>query len=150
MYPNLTPEEREYKIVKKYGSVFIMQIGNKLSNGKPHGNRAPDYDDWNLNGDLIFYHEVLDCCMELSSMGIRVDKKSMMIQLKQAKKLERLKYSYHKVLLADKIPLTIGGGISQSRLCMLLLGRAHIDEVQSSCWDEENLKWCKKHNIHLL
>ena len=150
LYPSLDAKQREYKIVKKYKAVFVMQVGGKLSNNLKHDNRAPDYDDWKLNGDLLFYHPVLDCCLELSSMGIRVNKDSMLAQLKEANKMERLQFAYHKMLLQDKIPLTIGGGIGQSRLCMLLLGRAHIGEVQSSYWDETNLKWCKKYNIKLL
>lgn len=149
-YPNLSAKDREYEIVKKYKTVFIMQIGDKLSNGQEHDFRAPDYDDWALNGDLLVYHEVLDCCLELSSMGIRVNKKSLMSQIKKAKKTERLKLKYHKMILNDELPLTIGGGVGESRLCQYLLGRAHIGEVQSSYWDKENIDWCKKNNIKLL
>lgn len=149
-YPNLPPKDREYEIVKKYKTVFIMQIGDKLSNGQEHDFRAPDYDDWALNGDLMVYHEVLDCCLELSSMGIRVNKKSLMSQIKKAKKMERLKLKYHQMIMRDELPLTIGGGIGESRLCQYLLGRAHIGEVQASYWDKENIEWCKKNKINLL
>ncbi len=150
MYPTLTPKQREYEITKKYKTVFIMQIGDTLSDGKPHDLRAPDYDDWTLDGDLMFYHEVLDMALEISSMGIRVDKDSLMSQLQKADKLDRLKYTYHQLILQDKLPLTIGGGIGQSRLCQLLLGRAHIGEVQSSYWDTETLRDCKEKDIELL
>ena len=150
IYPDKTEKEREYLITKKYKTVFIIGIGNDLKNGKPHDKRAPDYDDWNLNGDLFFYHEVLDMALELSSMGIRVDKESLVRQLKISQKEERLKYKYHQDILNDNLPLTIGGGIGQSRLCMLLLGRAHVGEVQASYWDDENIKNCEKQDIELL
>ncbi len=150
MYPGLTDKEREYLITKKYKTVFISQIGHDLSDGKPHDMRAPDYDDWSLNGDLLFYHEVLDMALEISSMGIRVDKDSLMEQIKKAGKEERLEYAYHKAIVADELPLTIGGGIGQSRLCMLLLGRAHIGEVQASYWDEETVKDCEEASVELL
>ena len=150
LYPDKTEKEREYLITKKYKTVFIIGIGNDLKNGKPHDKRAPDYDDWNLNGDLFFYHEVLDMALELSSMGIRVDKESLVRQLEISQKEERLKYKYHQDILNDNLPLTIGGGIGQSRLCMLLLGRAHVGEVQASYWDEENIKNCEKQDIELL
>ena len=150
MYPHSTDKEREYAITKKYKTVFIMQIGDKLSDGKPHDMRAPDYDDWSLDGDLLFYHEVLDMALELSSMGIRVDKKSLMEQIEKSGKYERLEYAYHKAILRDELPLTIGGGIGQSRLCMLLLGRAHIGEVQASYWDSETLKQCEELKVELL
>lgn len=149
-YPDKTEKEREYLITKKYKTVFIMQIGDVLSDGKPHDLRAPDYDDWSLDGDLLFYHEVLDMALEISSMGIRVDKASLLSQIAKADKKERLSYSFHKAILEDKLPLTIGGGIGQSRLCMLLLGRAHIGEVQASYWDQETLKQCKEQQIELL
>lgn len=149
-YPNLTAKQREYNVVKKYKTVFIMQIGDKLSNGEPHDLRAPDYDDWALNGDLLFYHETLDCAFELSSMGIRVNKDSLLRQIELTGDKERLNYDYHKAILNGELPLTIGGGIGQSRLCMLLLKRAHIGEVQSSYWDEQNLRLCKELNIELL
>ncbi|MBQ4558458.1 MAG: aspartate--ammonia ligase [Clostridia bacterium] len=150
LYPGTTDKEREYLITKKYRTVFIMQIGDDLSDGKPHDMRAPDYDDWELDGDLLFYHELLDMALEISSMGIRVDKTSLLRQIKKAKKEERLEYSYHKAILSDQLPLTIGGGIGQSRLCMLLMGRAHIGEVQASYWDKDTLAECKKLGIELL
>ena len=150
LYPNKTAKEREYLITKKYKTVFIMQIGNNLSNGIPHDNRAPDYDDWLLNGDLLFYHEVLDTPIEISSMGIRVDAKTMMDQLEKAGKTDRLQYDFHKAVLNNQLPLSIGGGIGQSRLCMLMLGRAHIGEVQASYWDDETIKKCKQLGIELL
>ena len=150
MYPTLTAKEREDKITKKYRTVFIMQIGDDLSDGKPHDLRAPDYDDWSLDGDLLFYHDVLDKALEISSMGIRVDKTSLLSQIEKADKKERLSYPFHKAILEDKLPLTIGGGIGQSRLCMLLLGRAHIGEVQASYWDKDTLKSCEEQQIELL
>ena len=150
MYPTLTAKEREDKITKKYRTVFIMQIGDDLSDGKPHDLRAPDYDDWSLDGDLLFYHDVLDKALEISSMGIRVDKTSLLSQIEKADKKERLSYPFHKAILEDKLPITIGGGIGQSRLCMLLLGRAHIGEVQASYWDKDTLKSCKEQQIELL
>ena len=150
MYPDKTSKEREYLITKEHKTVFIIGIGENLSDGKPHDLRAPDYDDWSLNGDLFFYHEVLDIALEISSMGIRVDKNSLIYQIKKSGKEERLALDYHKSILNDELPLSIGGGIGQSRLCMLLLGRAHIGEVQSSYWDDDNINMCKKHNIELL
>lgn len=150
MYPEKTAKEREYLITKQHKTVFIMQIGDKLSDGKPHDLRAPDYDDWSLDGDLFFYHEVLDMALEISSMGIRVDKKALLEQIEKSGKQDRLVYEYHKQILQEKLPLSIGGGIGQSRLCMLLLGRAHIGEVQASYWDEQTLKYCKKSKIELL
>ena len=150
MFPTLSDKEREHEITKKYKTVFIMQIGGDLSDGKPHDLRAPDYDDWALNGDLLFYHEVLDKALEISSMGIRVDKESLLSQIKKAGKMERLDYPFHKAILSDELPLTIGGGIGQSRLCMLLLGRAHIGEVQASYWDKETLRSCEEQKIELL
>jgi len=150
MYPDKTDKEREYLITKQYKTVFIIGIGDKLSDGKPHDLRAPDYDDWSLDGDLLFYHEVLDMALEISSMGIRVDKKALLDQLKKADKEERLEYDFHQQIIKDELPLTIGGGIGQSRLCMLLLGRAHIGEVQASYWDKDTVKKCKKMGIELL
>ena len=150
MYPDKTDKEKEYLITKQHKTVFIIGIGDDLCSGKPHDTRAPDYDDWGLDGDLLFYHEVLDMALELSSMGIRVDKERLMYQLKKSCKTERLEYDYHKSILRDELPLTIGGGIGQSRLCMLLLGRAHIGEVQASYWDKETVKQCKKLEIELL
>jgi len=150
MYPDKTDKEREYLITKKYKTVFVIGIGGALSDGKPHDLRAPDYDDWSLDGDLLCYHEVLDMALEISSMGIRVDKDSLMDQLMLSGKEERLAYAYHQAILKEELPLTIGGGIGQSRLCMLLLGRAHIGEVQSSYWDKETIRQCKKEKIELL
>ena len=150
LYPTLTEKEREYEITKKHKTVFIMQIGDKLSDGKPHDLRAPDYDDWSLDGDLLFYHEVMDKALEISSMGIRVDRDSLLSQLEKSGDMDRLKYKYHKAIVDGILPLSIGGGIGQSRLCQLLLGRAHIGEVQASYWDEQTLKECKKLDIELL
>ena len=150
MYPDKSDKEREYLITKKYKTVFIIGIGDKLSDGKPHNLRAPDYDDWSLNGDLLFYHEVLDMALEISSMGIRVDKVALIEQLEKSGKQERLQYAFHQAIIKDQLPLTIGGGIGQSRLCMLLMGRAHIGEVQSSYWDKQTIEQCKKLKIELL
>lgn len=150
MYPGKTDKEREYLITKKYKTVLIIGIGDKLSDGKPHDLRAPDYDDWALDGDLMFYHEVMDKALEISSMGIRVDRESLLSQIEKSGKQERLEYAYHKMILQDKLPLSIGGGIGQSRLCQLLLGRAHIGEVQSSYWDKETIKECSELGIELL
>ncbi len=149
-YPHLTATEREYEITKTHKTVFIMQIGGVLSDGKLHDLRAPDYDDWTMDGDLMFYHEVLDMALEISSMGIRVDKGSLLSQIEKSGKQERLQYDYHKAILSDDLPLSIGGGIGQSRLCQLLLGRAHIGEVQASYWDEQTVKDCEQKQIELL
>ena len=150
MYPNLSAKEREYEITKKYGTVLIIGIGGKLSNGLPHDSRAPDYDDWSLNGDILFYNEVLDRAFEISSMGIRVDEESLARQLKLSGCEDRRNLPFHKMLLNGELPLTIGGGIGQSRLCMLMMGSAHIGEVQSSIWDEETREGCKRAGIRLL
>ena len=150
MYPDKTDKEREYLITKEHKTVFITEIGDDLSDGKPHDMRAPDYDDWSLDGDLLFYHEVLDIALEISSMGIRVDSESLVYQIEESGKLERFAYKYHQSVLKDELPLSIGGGIGQSRLCMLLLGRAHIGEVQASYWDKETVKECEKLQIELL
>ena len=150
MYPQLTPKEREAVITKKHKTVFIQQIGGKLKSGKPHDGRAPDYDDWSLNGDLLFWHEPLQCALEISSMGIRVDPESLDKQLSLAGCDNRRELPFHKMLLNGELPLTIGGGIGQSRLCMLLLGKAHIGEVQASLWDEETKRLCKEAGIVLL
>ena len=150
MYPQLTPKEREGVITKKHRTVFIQQIGGKLRSGKPHDGRAPDYDDWSLNGDLLFWHEPLQCALEISSMGIRVDPESLDKQLSLAGCDNRRELPFHKMLLNGELPLTIGGGIGQSRLCMLLLGKAHIGEVQASLWDEETKRLCKEAGIVLL
>ena len=150
MYPQLTPKEREGIITKKHKTVFIQQIGGKLKSGKPHDGRAPDYDDWSLNGDLLFLHEPLQCALEISSIGIRVDPESLDRQLAEAGCDNRRELPFHKMLLNGELPLTIGGGIGQSRLCMLLLGKAHIGEVQASLWDEETKRLCKEAGIVLL
>ncbi len=150
LYPALSGKERENAFVKEHKTVFIMQIGDKLRSGNPHDNRAPDYDDWKLNGDILFWDEVLGCAMEISSMGIRVDATSLAEQLKKANAEERRNFPFHKALLANELPLTMGGGIGQSRLSMLLLGKAHIGEVQVSLWDEETKRICKENNIVLL
>ncbi len=149
-YPDLTPKERENAIVKEHKTVFIMQIGDVLKSGKPHDGRAPDYDDWKLNGDILFYNPVLDCAFEISSMGIRVDPVAMDEQLRKANCDDRRELPFHKMLLEGKLPSTIGGGIGQSRLCMLLLGKAHIGEVQSSISDQETIDACKEAGIVLL
>ena len=150
MYPDLTPNERENEICRKYGAVFLMRIGDKLGDGKPHDGRAPDYDDWQLNGDMLFWFEPLGRAFELSSMGIRVSEESMHEQLIKAGCLEREQLPYHKAILNKELPYSIGGGIGQSRLCMLLLGRVHVGEVQASVWPREMRDVCKAHNIYLL
>ena len=150
MYPDKTPKERENLITKKYGCVFLMQIGEKLASGEPHDGRAPDYDDWQLNGDILFWFEHLNSALEISSMGIRVDEKSLDEQLKKAGCEDRRALPYHKALLNGELPYTIGGGIGQSRLCMLLLDRAHVGEVQASIWPEDMRKVCREHKIFLL
>jgi len=150
LYPDLTPEEREKVYTKEYRTVFVEQIGAPLKNGKPHGGRAPDYDDWQLNGDLLFWDETLDRALEISSMGIRVDPESLARQLKAAGCEARRELPFHKMLLAGELPLTIGGGIGQSRLCMLLLGCAHIGEVQASLWDAATVSACKAADVPLL
>ena len=150
LYPTLSSKERENAFVKEHKTVFIMQIGDKLRSGKPHDSRAPDYDDWSLNGDILFWDDVLSCAMEISSMGIRVDEIAMSSQLEKANANARRELPFHKALLAGELPLTMGGGIGQSRLSMLLLGKAHIGEVQVSLWDEETQKVCKENGIVLL
>lgn len=149
-FPDKTPKERENLITKELGCVFIAQIGEKLANGKPHDGRAPDYDDWQLNGDIMFWFEPLNQALEISSMGIRVDEKSLLAQLEKAGCMERAELPYHKMLLNGELPYTIGGGIGQSRLCMLLLNRAHVGEVQASIWPDEMVEQCAKDNIILL
>ena len=150
MYPDLTPKEREDAITKKHGTVLLMQIGGKLKSGKPHDGRAPDYDDWELNGDILFYNDLLGRAFEISSMGIRVDAESLDRQLSERGCDDRRTLPFHKKLLADELPLSIGGGIGQSRLCMLMMGRAHIGEVQSSVWDNETIDGCREAGIRLL
>jgi len=150
MYPEMTGKERENAYLKEHKTAFIMKIGGKLKSGKPHDGRAPDYDDWELNGDIMFWNDVLGCAFEISSMGIRVDAEALDRQLRLAGADERRRFPFHKALLADELPLTMGGGIGQSRLSMLLLGKAHIGEVQVSIWDEETKRQCKEHGIVLL
>lgn len=150
MYPEKSSKEREKLISQKYKTVFIMQIGGKLKSGERHDGRAPDYDDWSLNGDLFIWNEVLQTGLEVSSMGIRVDENSLVSQLKDVDAEERLKYDYHKNIVNGVFPLTIGGGIGQSRLCMLLLEKAHIGEVQVSVWSEDMAEKCKENGIILL
>ncbi len=149
-YPNDPSKEREYKITKEKGTVFIKQIGDILSNGESHDGRAPDYDDWQLNGDLLIYSEILDQAIEISSMGIRVNPKSLERQLTKSNSLERLKLPFHSMLINNQLPLTIGGGIGQSRICMLLLQKAHIGEVQVSIWPDDMIEKCQENNINLL
>ena len=150
MYPDVTPEEREDLITKEHGAVFIMKIGDVLASGEKHGGRAPDYDDWELNGDIILWDEVLDRAVELSSMGIRVDAEAMDRQLTKAGCDYRRKLDFHKAILEDRLPYTIGGGIGQSRLCMLMIGCCHIGEVQVSLWDENTMKVCQEAGVQLL
>ena len=150
MYPNNTPKERENLITKKYGAVFIKGIGDKLSNGMPHDGREADYDDWSLNGDILVWNSVIDSAFELSSMGIRVDDKSLKDQLIKKNELYKLENEYCQNIINKRLPLTIGGGIGQSRLCMFMLEKAHIGEVQVSVWKDEYLEYLEKKNIHLL
>ena len=159
LYPDIPPKEREEAITKKHGAVFIIGIGGKLEDGKPHDNRAPDYDDYStpnedgfygLNGDLMIWSDVLGKAMELSSMGIRVDRNALLHQLEITGKEDRKELYFHKRLLEGSLPLSIGGGIGQSRLCMLLLKKAHIGEIQSSIWPEEMREICKTMNIPLI
>lgn len=158
-YPNLTPKEREREITKEYKAVFIIGIGGKLSNGEKHDGRAPDYDDWStptadglagLNGDILLWNPILELPFEISSMGIRVDKKALKHQLKLENKEDRKELYFHQRLLNDELPLTIGGGIGQSRLCMYLLNKAHIGEIQASIWPDDMIKECKAKNIPLI
>lgn len=150
LYPDLAPSERENKFTETHETVFLMQIGKKLRSGKPHDGRAPDYDDWELNGDILFRNHVLDRSFEISSMGIRVDPASLDKQLTEAGCDYRRELPFHKALLAGELPLTMGGGIGQSRLCMLIMGSAHIGEVQSGVWDDVTYAACKAAGIKLL
>ena len=150
MYPNLTPKERENAYLKEHKTAFIMQIGCKLKSGEKHDGRAPDYDDWKLNGDILIWNEVLESAFEISSMGIRVDAKSLDEQLTLANADHRRSFPFHKMLLENKLPLCIGGGIGQSRLCMLILGKCHIGEVQASIWDEKTLRVCEQNGVQIL
>lgn len=149
-YPTMTPQQREDAITKELGAVFIMQIGSKLSNGQKHDARSPDYDDWTLNGDIIFYDKVSNRAIELSSMGIRVDEKSLLKQLEISGCNDRKELQYHKALLQGNLPYTIGGGIGQSRICMYFLRKAHIGEVQVGIWPKEMIDKCEVSKIHLL
>lgn len=149
-YPQLSPRERENEYLRRNGSAFIIGIGGALKSGKPHDGRAPDYDDWTLNGDIMFYNPLLDCAFEISSMGIRVDPEALDRQLRLSGHEERRELPYHRALLNGELPLTIGGGIGQSRLSMLLLGKAHIGEVQASIWDEDTVQICSKAGVMLL
>lgn len=150
LYPYLTAKERENAIAKAYGAVFIMQIGDVLTSGEKHDGRAPDYDDWQLNGDILVWYPILDTALELSSMGIRVNDKTLLEQLEKADKQERIQLPYHKAIINHQLPLTIGGGIGQSRLCMYFLRKAHVGEVQASLWSEEVIETCRKNHIPLL
>ena len=150
LYPDLTPKQREDEITKKFDTVFITQIGGKLRSGIRHDGRAPDYDDWKLNGDIMFYNRVLNRAFEISSMGIRVNRESLISQLTESDCLDRLSLPFHSALEKGELPLTMGGGIGQSRLCMLLLNKAHIGEVQCSVWDTETELTCKNAGIELL
>ncbi|SES70679.1 aspartate--ammonia ligase [Anaerobranca gottschalkii] len=150
LYPHLSPKERENAITKEKGAVFLMEIGDTLKSGIKHDDRAPDYDDWKLNGDILFWYPVLNCAVELSSMGIRVDKHSLIDQLQKAGQTERLNLEFHQMLISDKLPLTMGGGIGQSRICLFFLKKAHIGEVQASIWPEEIIKECESLGIQLL
>ena len=149
-YPSLTNKERENAIAKEYKAVFLMKIGNPLKNGKPHDGRAADYDDWDLNGDILLWYEPLQIAYEISSMGIRVNKESLVKQLTYKNELHKLNLDYHQDILNDVLPLTIGGGIGQSRMCLFMLKKAHIGEVQVSYWDKEDIELFRKNNINLL
>ena len=150
MYPDKTPKERENTLLREHHTVFLMQIGGKLKSGKPHDGRAPDYDDWALNGDILMWNPVLECAFEISSMGIRVDEQSLDRQLHEAGCDDRRELPFHRMLLAGELPLTMGGGIGQSRLCMLMIGTCHIGEVQSSLWDRDTAEKCREAGILLL
>ena len=150
LYPNETIDDREHLITKEYKAVFISKIGRKLKSGETHGTRSPDYDDWDLNGDIIFWDPISNSALELSSMGIRVDEKALNEQLKLANVEDRRSLDYHKQLLAGELPYTVGGGIGQSRICMYFLEKKHIGEVQASVWTEEVIEDCRKNNIFLL
>ncbi|MGL4292655.1 MAG: aspartate--ammonia ligase [Bacteroidales bacterium] len=159
LFPDMTPKERENEITRQYGAVFIIGIGAQLQNGERHDGRAPDYDDWTtptekgykgLNGDILLWNPLLETAFEISSMGIRVDKAALLHQLEITGCLDRVELEFHKALIEDRVPLSIGGGIGQSRLCMFFLQKAHIGEVQASIWPEEQERICAQHNIHFL
>ena len=149
-YPVLSPKERECVFTQQHGAAFVMQIGGKLRSGFKHDGRSPDYDDWKLNGDIVVWYPPLGCALELSSMGIRVDEVSLIEQLEQENCLERLRLPFHRALAESKLPLTMGGGIGQSRLCMLLLNKLHIGEVQVSVWDDKTIEYCHEEGIELM
>ena len=149
-WPDLTPKQREHEFLKEHGTAFIIGIGAPLKSGKPHDGRAPDYDDWDLNGDILMWNPVLQCAFEISSMGIRVDESSLDRQLTLAGCDDRRSLPFHKMLLNGELPLTMGGGIGQSRLCMLLLGKAHVGEVQVSLWDDATVQACRNSGVELL
>ena len=149
-YPNLTRKEREYEAAKEYGAIFLMEIGDKLGDGKPHDGRAPDYDDWHLNGDIIVYYPVLDIPLELSSMGIRVDEDSIISQLDQAGCNDRKELPFQKAIIEKQLPYTVGGGIGQSRICMFFLRKAHIGEVHASVWPDEVIDYAAKRGVTIL
>ncbi|WP_313165144.1 aspartate--ammonia ligase [Sedimentibacter sp.] len=150
LYPDKTPKEREYLITKDKKAVFLTEVGKKLSDGSIHDGRAADYDDWNLNGDILFYFSTLDIALELSSMGIRVDKEALLRQLTERNQMHKADFPFHQDVINEKVPFTIGGGIGQSRMCMYFLQKAHIGEVQSAVWSEDMIELCRKNEIHLL
>lgn len=150
MYPNMSSKERENAYVKEHKAVFLMRIGGKLDNGLPHDGRAADYDDWTLNGDILIWYEPLNIAFEISSMGIRVDRDSLLKQLKERNEEYKISYPYHKAIINDEYPLSIGGGIGQSRICMFMLNKVHIGEVQCSYWSKEDIELFEENNIHLL
>jgi len=149
-YPELSPKDRERACAREHGTIFITEIGDKLRSGIPHDGRAPDYDDWTLNGDLLYWNEIIEDVFEISSMGIRVDAAAQKSQLEKSDTTDRMKYPYHQKIANGQLPLTIGGGIGQSRLCMLMLGKAHIGEVQVSIWPEDMLRECKESGMIIL
>jgi len=150
LYPDKTPKEREYLITKDKKAVFLMEVGKKLSDGTIHDGRAADYDDWSLNGDILFYFSTLDIALELSSMGIRVDKEALLQQLEEKNQMHKADFPFHQDVINENLPYTIGGGIGQSRMCMFFLQKAHIGEVQSSVWPQNMIELCKRNEIHLL
>lgn len=150
MYPDLSPKERERELLREKKAVFLMQVGKYLESGERHDGRAPDYDDWELNGDILVYYPLLDISFELSSMGIRVDEEALLAQIKKEGCEERLELEFHKKLINGELPYTIGGGIGQSRLCMFMLEKAHIGEVQASVWPDDMIEECTKNGIHLI
>ncbi len=150
LYPDKAPKEREYLITKDKKAVFLTEVGKKLSDGSIHDGRAADYDDWNLNGDILFYFSTLDIALELSSMGIRVDKEALLRQLTERNQMHKADFPFHQDVINEKVPFTIGGGIGQSRMCMYFLQKAHIGEVQSAVWSEDMIELCRKNEIHLL